>query len=184
MSFRLSSKPSSFAAVIVFLGLVLTFQVRAGEFPTGEPVEINGMEVAGIYLQAVDMEPAKKAMASENTDIHLEVDIMAAKGNENGFAEGEWIPYLTVTYTLTKAGSGWDASGDLLPMVASDGPHYGANVKLDGPGKYAVRFKISPPSKKGFLRHTDKETGVGKWWDTFEYTGDFNFFGTGKKGGY
>jgi len=23
-------------------------------------------------------------------------------------------------------------------MVASDGPHYGANVRMDGPGKYHV----------------------------------------------
>lgn len=182
MGFRLPSRITFFGAIAACLGLALP--VAAGELPAGEPIETNGLTVAGIFLQAVDMEPAMKAMASKDTDIHLEADILAAQGNENGFAEGEWMPYLTVTYSLAKAGSDWKTSGELVPMVASDGPHYGANVKLDGPGKYTVLFNISPPSKKGFLRHTDKETGVGKWWDDFEYNGEFNFFGTGKKGGY
>jgi uncharacterized protein involved in high-affinity Fe2+ transport len=68
--------------------------------------------------------------------------------------------------------------------VASDGPHYGANVKFDGPGKYHVAYTINPPSKVGFLRHTDKETGVGAWWQPFTVDWDFTYTGTGKKGGY
>ena len=34
--------------------------------------------------------------------------------------------------------------GDMMPMVASDGPHYGDNVKLKGPGKYKVKLIIYP----------------------------------------
>jgi len=158
--------------------------VLAGELPAGEPVEINGMKVGGVYLQAVEMEPAMPGQEAAKTDIHLEADIHALKGNENGFAAGEWMPYLDIAFVLTKKGSAWKSAGPLLPMVASDGPHYGANVKLDGPGQYSLSFTIKPPHGHGFMRHTDKETGVGPWWKPFEYKGDFKFVGTGKKGGY
>lgn len=154
----------------------------AGEQPIGEPVEKNGMEIAAVYLQAVTMEP--HAAHHANTDIHLEADIKALKGNNNGFGEGEWIPYLDVTYELTKVGSPFRKTGKLAPMVASDGPHYGDNVKMDGPGKYHVVYRIAPAAH-GFLRHTDKETGVGKWWEPFSVEWDFTYVGSaGKKGGY
>lgn len=40
------------------LALALASSVAfAGEHPIGEPVEINGMEIAAVYLQPVDMEP-------------------------------------------------------------------------------------------------------------------------------
>ena len=29
----------------------------AGEHPIGEPIEQNGMEIAAVYLQPIDMEP-------------------------------------------------------------------------------------------------------------------------------
>lgn len=156
----------------------------AAEQPAGEPIEINGMQVMGIYLQPVVMEPATPDQDATKTDIHLEADIHAAAKNANGFAEDDWIPFLAVDYQLTKKGSDWKARGVLLPMVASDGPHYGANVKLDGPGAYELIFHIAPPSAHGFMRHTDKETGVGPWWSPFDYKGAFNFVGTGKKGAY
>lgn len=158
--------------------------VLAGEMPAGEPVEVHGMKIAGIYLQSVEMEPAMPGQEAAKTDIHLEADIHAIKGNENGFGAGEWVPYLNIPYTLTKKGSGWKATGTLDPMVASDGPHYGANVKLDGPGQYQLAFTVKPPSGHHFMRHVDKETGVGPWWTPIEYTGSFKYVGTGKKGGY
>lgn len=164
--------------------LLLSVPALAGEQPAGDPIERNGMEIAGIFLQAVKMEPAMAGQEAEAADIHLEADIVALPGNENGFAAGAWVPYLDVKYTLTRKGSDWRSTGTLFPMVASDGPHYGANVKLDGPGEYHVTFDIAPPSANGFLRHFDKETGVGPWWKPFTYNGDFIFAGAGKKGGY
>lgn len=173
---------------------LLASPAMAGEKPIGEPVEQNGMEIAAVYLQAVMMEPASfsdvcfadrnAANPSTPTDAHIEADIKGLKGNNSGFAEGEWIPYLNIDYVVTKPGSTFKATGKLVPMVASDGPHYGANVKFDGPGKYHVAYTIAPPSENGFLRHTDKETGVGAWWQPFTVEWDFVFAGTGKKGGY
>jgi uncharacterized protein involved in high-affinity Fe2+ transport len=156
----------------------------AAETPAGQPVKQDGMQIMAVYLQPVEMEPRMVGQDPAKTDIHLEADIHALAGNKNGFPQDAWIPYLRVHYALTKKGSGWRAQGLLDPMVAADGPHYGANVKLDGPGAYELDFHIAPPSVNGFMRHTDKETGVAAWWAPFDYRGAFNFFGTGKKGGY
>ena len=74
-----------------------------------------------------------------------------------------------------------------MPMVANDGPHYGDNVKLQGPGKYKMTLVIAPPTANKhnmFGRHVDKETGVGPWFQPVTLTYDFVFAGTGKKGAY
>ncbi len=164
------------------LGLAASWPAAAGERPIGDPVEKNGMEIAAVYLQAVTMEPDDPA--AKRPDVHIEADIRALMGNNNGFGAGEWIPYLDVAYTIEKAESDWSASGLLVPMVASDGPHYGANVALDGPGTYELAYRIAPPIQRGFYRHTDKETGVGQWWAPFQTEWTFVFIGAGKKGGY
>jgi uncharacterized protein involved in high-affinity Fe2+ transport len=172
------------AAFSAAIGIACATGAWAGESPAGQVLEKDGMQILGVFLQPVEMEPKMKGQDAAQTDIHLEADIHAVKDNKNGFPEDSWIPYLAITYELTKKGSDWKTSGDLMGMVANDGPHYGANVKLDGPGEYDVVFHISPPSKNGFMRHTDKETGVGPWWKPFDYQGSFKFVGTGKKGGY
>ena len=74
-----------------------------------------------------------------------------------------------------------------MPMVASDGPHYGDNIKLEGAGKYKLKYTILPPSANQhahFGRHVDKETGVGPWFKPIELNYEFAYAGTGKKGGY
>lgn len=113
-----------------------------------------------------------------------EADIHAVKDNKNGFGPGDWIPYLGITYHLTKEGSAWTSFGAFMPMVANDGPHYGTNVKLDGPGKYRIVYHIMPPPYQGFYRHADKETGVGEWWAPIDVQWEFVYAGTGKKGAY
>jgi uncharacterized protein involved in high-affinity Fe2+ transport len=133
------------------------------------------------------MDPPGMMKDAKTSDVHLEADIKAAKGNTNGFAEGDWIPYLVVTYSLTRVEGGLDQSGDMMPMVANDGPHYGDNVKLAGAGKYKLKLTISPPSANPhahFGRHVDKETGVGEWFKPFSVEYDFVYAGTGKKGAY
>ncbi|AQW85298.1 ferrirhodotorulic acid ABC transporter, periplasmic binding protein [Campylobacter pinnipediorum subsp. caledonicus] len=150
----------------------------AGEFPIGEPVEINGMQIAAVYLQPVDMEPKGMDLAPSQADIHLEADIHAIKGNKNGFGEGEWMPYLKIAYELKNLDNGKMKKGTFMPMVASDGPHYGANLKMDaGIGNYELKFHIDNPEKQGFGRHADKETGVGKWFEAFDVTYNFKWTG-------
>lgn len=150
----------------------------AGEHPIGEPVEANGMEIAAVYLQPIDMEPKGIDLAPSQADIHLEADIHAIAGNKNGFGEGEWVPYLKINYELKNLDNGKVKKGTFMPMVASDGPHYGANVKMDtGVGNYEVKFNIQSPEVNGFGRHADKETGVGKWFEPFTTTYKFQWTG-------
>jgi len=145
------------------------------------------MEVAAVFLQPIAMAPKGMMRPAQDSDIHLEADIHALARNPNGFPEGAWMPYLVIHYTLQKMGSAKKLSGDLMPMVANDGPHYGDNVKLDGPGKYTLTLRVAPPSASKtvhFGRHIDKETGVAPWFKTFTTHYEFVYAGTGKKGGY
>ena len=161
--------------------------VNAAEYPIGKPQIQNGMEVSAVYLQPVKMEPDGMMRKAEESDIHLEADIRAVAKNPNGFAEGDWMPYLMISFELSKVGSTKVIKGEMMPMVANDGPHYGDNVKLDGPGKYKLKLTISPPSANAhahFGRHVDKETGVSPWFKPFVLNYDFTFAGVGKKGGY
>jgi uncharacterized protein involved in high-affinity Fe2+ transport len=160
------------------------------EYPVGAPSNVAGMEIAAVYLQPVDMEPAGHMRKAADADVHLEADIHALSGNANGYPEGAWIPFLRVRYEITRLPSGEKVSGDLMPMVASDGPHYGDNVKLAGPGKYKLRYTIYAPNAKEnaigqhFGRHVDRATGVRPWFGTFDVEWEFTYAGVGKKGGY
>jgi periplasmic iron binding protein len=159
----------------------------AKEVPVGKPQAVGGMEIAAVYLQPIEMEPAGMMRDAKDSDVHLEADIKAGKTNPNGFAQGDWIPYLGVTYVLTKEGGTETRSGDFMPMVANDGPHYGDNVKMMGPGKYLLKLKVSAPDSNPhshFGRHVDKETGVGPWFEPFEVEYAFTYAGVGKKGSY
>ncbi len=143
------------------------------EFPAGDPVEVNHMEIAAVYLMAVDMEPRGVMRPASQSDIHLEADIHATPGNPNGFGAGEWIPYLEVEFELTNRDTGETQSGVLLPMVAVDGPHYGNNITMAGPGTYDLTFTVYNPEVNGFARHTDAATGVEGWFEPF--TVDYSF---------
>lgn len=156
---------------------------HAAETLVGKPVVKNGMIINASYLQPVHMSPALPGM-DRAADIHLEADIHADKDNAQGFQPGDWIPYLTVSYRLGKQGSEWNTFGSFMAMTASDGPHYGRNVKLDGPGKYTLTLNIEPPPYAGFFRHTSKQTGVAAWWSSFTVSWTFVWAGNGKLGGY
>ena len=178
------------AATLIAASLFLSAPASALEYPIGAPHHLAGMEVAAVYLQAVEMEPEGHMRKAAESDIHLEADIRALNNNPNGFAEGMWIPHLLIKYELTKAGSSEAIKGDMMPMVASDGPHYGDNVKLKGPGKYKVRLTVYPPNAKEnpagnmFGRHTDRATGVRPWFKAVTAEWEFTYAGIGKKGGY
>ena len=176
-----------YSALVAASLFALPMLAQAAEYPIGKPQIKAGMEIAAVYLQPVKMDPEGMMRKAELSDIHLEADIHAAKANPNGFGEGDWMPYLMIKYELSKAGSSEVIKGDFMPMVASDGPHYGDNVKLMGPGKYKLKFSILPPSMNQhahFGRHVDKETGVGAWFKPFDLNYEFTYAGIGKKGGY
>lgn len=148
------------------------------EYPIGDEVEIEGLNVIAVYFQPVRMEPAEKAgLKLEEAEIHIEADIHALKDNQTGFGAGEWVPYLTVKYKLQNLDTGKEQDGTLMPMSASDGPHYGANIKMMGAAKYKLIFTIDSPEKQGYLLHVDEETGVpGRFWKKpLEVNWEFNY---------
>jgi periplasmic iron binding protein len=181
---RISSFVRGGAAAVA---AVAALSATAAEYPIGKQQIRDGIEIAAVYLQPITMEPEGMMRKASDSDIHLEADIHAVKHNPTGFAEGDWMPYLQVRYELTKAGSNQTQKGDLMAMVANDGPHYGDNVKLQGPGKYHLKMTVEAPMQTGhmaFGRHVDKETGVGPWFKPITLEYDFTFAGIGKKGGY
>ena len=175
-----------FALIGAAAALSLSMSAQAAEYPIGKPHLKHGMEIAAVYLQPITMAPAGMMRDAKDSDIHLEADIHATADNKNGFEEGAWIPYLNIKYKLEKVG-GQVQEGMFMPMVANDGPHYGENIKLEGPGKYKLKYTILPPTANKmshFGRHIDKETGVADWFEPFDLEYEFVYAGTGKKGGY
>jgi uncharacterized protein involved in high-affinity Fe2+ transport len=136
------------------------------EFPLGDEIELFPLNVAGVYFQPVDMLPAGNSLPAAQADMHMEADIAALEGNQLGYGAGDFVPNLTVRYEIAKADSAWKIDGTFMPMNASDGPHYGANLKLDGAGTYNIKFVILNPESQGYLIHVDQETGVpGRFWN-------------------
>lgn len=136
------------------------------EFPIGDEQEVGPLAVAGVYFQPVDMEPAGNSLAKEEADCHIEADISAtAEGASLGYGTGSFVPWLKVKAFVQKEGSDKVQEIAFMPMNASDGPHYGANMKFEeGLGKYNVKFEIAAPGNE-YLLHVDKETGVtGRFW--------------------
>jgi uncharacterized protein involved in high-affinity Fe2+ transport len=179
--------PIRFALIAFAAAALAAAPANAKEYPIGKAQEKAGMEVGAVYLQPIEMDPPDIMRPAKDSDVHLEADIKAAKGNPNGFAQGDWIPYLGVDYVLTKLDDNQTLKGSFMPMVANDGPHYGDNVKLFGPGKYRLALTLVPPDQNPhahFGRHVDKETGVGPWFKPFTVEYDFTFAGVGKKGAY
>jgi uncharacterized protein involved in high-affinity Fe2+ transport len=155
--------------------LALTAPVQAREYFVGGPVHQHDMEIVANYLIGVEMAPMQPGMAMGPDVIHLEADVHATADNVYGYPDGAWIAYLTIAYTVKKAGTPWHADGTLKPMEAKDGPHYADNLKMDGPGQYTVEYRFTSPESNGFLRHTDKETGVPAWWKPFSQTFTFTY---------
>ena len=109
-------KPLSRALRIAALCVAFTwsFDAAALEYPIGTPHNVAGMEIAALYLQAIDMEPQGMMRKAIESDIHLEADIHALANNANGYPEGFWIPFLLVRYEITKLGSSEVIKGDML----------------------------------------------------------------------
>jgi len=149
-------------------------------YPVGKPEIVHGLEVGAVYFQPIDLQGAMMH-ASAGTDIHLEADVHAAGDDADGYAEGEWRPYLTVTYRLTRTDTGQTLAGALMPLVAYGGsgggngkPHYGDNLKLMGMGRYRLELTVAPPPG---------QSDIGGF-QPFTVERSFVFAGIGKKGAY
>lgn len=135
------------------------------EIPIFEDEPVSFLNVSAVYFQPVPMAPGQEKIDKEN-EVHLEADISALE-NKLGYPKGGWVPYLTIDYTITDKDGKEVNSGTFMPMSASDGPHYGANIKMGESGSYKLKFTIHSPAENGYLIHSDKETGPGEVLETF-----------------
>lgn len=147
-------------------------------YPIVTPRIVSGLEVGSIFFQPIDLEGGLMRAAAQS-DIHLEVDIHATAADPDGYAEGDWRPFLTVNYRLTKLADGQSQGGILAPLVAYGSasigkPHYGDNLKMMGPGRYHLDVTVAPPGG---------QSGLGGF-APFSFGADFIYAGVGKKGAY
>ena len=148
------------------------------EYPIGDEVEKNYLKITAVWLPAIAMDGS----GIGGTDvIHVEADIQATEGNPQGFALGEFVPYLNVNYSVVPAAGGDPVQkGTLIPMVASDGLHYGASIAMPKEGEFRLIYDIQPPAPGVLGRHTDSATGVSPFWEPFEVSFDWDYPGPPK----
>ncbi len=164
-----------FAALLLVSLTGLKEAEAAREVSLGTPVNRQdaALTIAAAYEPPVRVEGTDASgrplfLLPDKADLFLTVDIRAGKGNKNGFGAGEFIPYLSVSYTLQRRNSTRILQGQLHSLVTRQGMRYGNNVRLTGPGTYTLTLTVEPPIKVGFGRHTDLETGVSRWWKPFQ----------------
>jgi periplasmic iron binding protein len=147
------------------------------EYPIGDEVLKDHMRIAAVWLPPIAME-GMPAMSAGGDVIHLEADIHATEGNPNGFARDEFVPYLKIHYAITPADGGAAIhQGEMLPMIARDGLHYGASITMPKSGDYRLTYHVEPPSAGGLGRHSDPATGVAPWWKPFEVAFEWDYPG-------
>lgn len=144
--------------------------VGINEIPVGDsgPQTSGPLTVDLVYFQAIDMEQGSVLVppASES-DMHFEVDVATnEEAAEIGYEADQFMPYLEINAKIYDQATGELVKdlGTMMPMVASDGPHYGNNIKLE-PGKYRVEIEIPSPADK-FMLHTGNDTSAvdGRFW--------------------
>ncbi len=142
------------------------------EHPIGDEVLKNHMRIAAVWLPAVTMDGMPTP--SGPNPVHIEADIKATADNPQGFALDEKVTYLKVSYSILPAAGGPAlASGDLTPMMARDGFHYGATIALPAAGDYRLVYEIQPGSVNNLGLHRDPATGVAPWWEPFRASFDW-----------
>ena len=134
------------------------------EYPIFEDEEAGFLNVSAVYFQPVPMSGGNENI--EDFNIHLEADVSALE-NKLGFGVGDWVPYMTVDYRVIASDGSDAAKGSFMVMSASDGPHYGANIKLPNADTYSIEFTFHSPEDNGYLLHTDAETGPGGSFDDY-----------------
>jgi uncharacterized protein involved in high-affinity Fe2+ transport len=143
----------------------------------GDPLVREGLEIVPSTLTGVELDRRPAGAGGSSDSVFLEADVHAAKDEAYGFAEHAFIPYLSISFALTKDGAPtFKRAGLLFPIASKNGPRYGAVADMAGPGTYHLTYIVSPPSSHGMLRQTGKD-GVADWWKpitanwTFAYPG-------------
>lgn len=70
------------------------------------------LTVGAVYFQPIDMEPASSGLKAADASFHLEADIHASQeGTDYGYGKGDFVPDLTVNYTIIDKSTGKEVEG-------------------------------------------------------------------------
>lgn len=139
----------------------------------GAPVLSDGIEIVPATLSGVEVD---RVTAKSANAVWLAAGIHATKDGRHGFGEHAFIPYLSISFVLTKDGAPtFKQAGLLVPIAAKDGPQYAAAADMAGPGTYHLTYIVSPPSARGMMRRTDKADGVPEWFKPITASWTFNY---------
>jgi hypothetical protein len=148
----------------------------AGAAVIGGPLLRDGLEIVPSTLSGAQLDRAPAAMSRDADATFLVADIHATKDEAHGFAEHAFIPYLAISFVLTKDDAPtFKKAGLLFPLAAKDGPHYAASADMAGPGTYQLTYIVAPPSAHGMVRRTDKADGVPEWFKPITARWTFNY---------
>ncbi|HEY4076745.1 MAG TPA: iron transporter [Rhizomicrobium sp.] len=142
----------------------------------GSPLVRDGLEMVLSTQTGVALDRTPSTMSRGVSPAFLQLDVHATREEAHGFAEGVFMPYLSISYVLTKDDAPtFKRAGLLYPVASGSGPHYAAGAEMAEPGTYHVTFIISPPSSRGLMRRTDKSGGVPDWWKPITANWTFQF---------
>jgi len=140
--------------------------------PIGAPMLRDGVEIVAGSETGIQFDRAPTSLAPDA--IFLTADVHAAKDEAHGFTG--FIPYLSISFTLTKDGEPtYKKAGLLYPTAGKAGPRYIGAAEMAGAGTYHLTYIISPPSAHGMYRQTGKENGVPDWWKPITAKWDFTY---------
>lgn len=138
----------------------------------GGPMVRDGVEIVPGIETGVQFDRPPVSLAADS--LFPTADVRAAKDNAHGFTG--FIPYLSISFTLTKDGAPtFKKSGLLYPTAGKSGPRYMGATELAGAGTYHLTYIVSPPSAHGMYRQTGKENGVPEWWKPITASWNFTY---------
>jgi uncharacterized protein involved in high-affinity Fe2+ transport len=160
----------------LFLAVALVCQpagLSARAAVIGGPMLRDGVEIVPVILSGVEVD----RLAPKSADlVWLGADVHASSDDRYGFGEHGFIPYLSISFVLTKDDAPtFKKAGLLVPLAAKDGPHYAAATDMGGPGSYHLSYIVSPPSAHGMMRRTDKAGGVAAWFKPITASWTFTY---------
>ena len=160
---------------VAFLA-ILTAVLPGRAAVIGGPLLRDGLEIVPSMQTGVTLDRSPNPVGRNPDAIFLVADVHAAKDDAHGFGEHAFIPYLSVSYALTKDDAPtFKKAGLFYPVAAKSGPHYAAPTELAGAGTYHLTYIVSPPSAHGMLRQTDKAGGVPDWWKPINASWTFTY---------
>lgn len=153
--------------------LLLVLLPAAAQAATiGAPLARDGVEIVPGLETGVQFDRPPTSLTPDS--IFLTADVHAARDNAHGFIG--FIPYLSISFTLTKDGEPtFKKSGLLYPTASKSGPRYMGAAQMGGPGTYHLAYIVSPPSAHGMYRQTGKENGVPVWWKPITASWNFTY---------